>query len=91
MNDHLSGQDALEPAAGAWQWVLADDAGIVIGPAPVAFADQQSAEDWLGDSFEDLQDQGVGMVSLVDGERIVYGPMYLAPDGPGPDEAGAEL
>ncbi|GGL84910.1 hypothetical protein [Nakamurella endophytica] len=81
----------LEPDAGAWQWILADEAGIVIGPAPVAFADQTSAEDWLREHFAELEEQGVSTVSLTDGESTVYGPMYLAPDAPGPEEAPAEL
>ena len=34
---------------------------------------------------------GIATVSLLDGERAVYGPMYLAPEAAGPDEAPAEL
>ncbi|MTD13121.1 hypothetical protein GIS00_04070 [Nakamurella sp. YIM 132087] len=81
----------MEPEAAAWQWILADGAGVVIGPAPVAFTDQTGAERWLSEHFDELQADGVETVSLMDGERPVYGPMFLAPDAPGPEEATSAL
>ncbi len=41
------------------------------------FADQASAEQWLTAHYEDLSEQGVVEVSLVDVDRLVYGPMSL--------------
>jgi hypothetical protein len=84
-------ETGMEPEAAAWQWILADAAGVVIGPAPVAFDSQGAAEDWLQQNFADLQDQGVVTVSLMDGENPVYGPMFMAPDAPGPETAESEL
>jgi hypothetical protein len=84
-------QEGMEPEAAAWQWILADAAGVVIGPAPVAFVSQTAAEEWLQQHFADLQEQGVETVSLMDDENLVYGPMFLAPNAPGPDEAESAL
>ena len=42
-----------------------------------SFADQASAEQWLTVHYEDLSEQGVTGVSLLDGDRLVYGPMSL--------------
>lgn len=41
------------------------------------FPDQAEAEAWLGEYYLDLQDYGVEAVTLVEGERTVYGPMSL--------------
>ena len=40
---------------------------------------QGEAESWLGESYPDLADLGVDSVSLYEGDRLVYGPMSLAP------------
>jgi hypothetical protein len=67
-----------------WRWLLADQAGVVVSEPDVAFSSQQAAEEWLREQFEQLADDGVATVSLMDGEHVVYGPMYLAPEGDGP-------
>lgn len=41
------------------------------------FTTQADAEAWLGEFYVDLQDYGVESVTLVEGERTVYGPMSL--------------
>jgi len=41
------------------------------------FDDQAMAEAWLAEYYEDLQDLGVGQVSLFEEDRLVYGPMSL--------------
>lgn len=41
------------------------------------FEDQRHAEEWLGLFYGDLQDQGVAEVSLLEEDRLVYGPMSL--------------
>lgn len=42
------------------------------------FDDQAAAEAWLAEHYEDLRDEGVESVALVEGDRVVYGPMSLA-------------
>lgn len=42
------------------------------------FDDQISAEEWLSLFYLDLQDLGVTQVSLIEADRVVYGPMPLA-------------
>lgn len=51
----------------------ATDAGLV-----QAFPTQADAEAWLSASFEDLVDHGVDSVTLLEGDRVVYGPMSLS-------------
>ena len=77
------------PAA-TWRWLFADEAGVVVDGPDVAFDSQAGAEEWLRDEFEQLADDGIATVSLIDGEHSVYGPMFLGPDGTGP-EAEAEI
>jgi hypothetical protein len=79
--------DAGEPT---WHWLCADEAGIAVSEPTPSFTSQQAAEDWLREQFEELADDGVAAVTLMDGERAVYGPMYLTADGNGP-AAEAEL
>ena len=73
-----------------WRWLLADVAGVVVPEPDVVFTSQEAAEDWLREQFDELADDGVATVSLINGERAVYGPMYLAPEGDG-SAAEAEI
>ena len=41
------------------------------------FPSQADAETWLGESWRDLLDEGVEQVTLLEGQREVYGPMSL--------------
>jgi hypothetical protein len=41
---------------------------------------QSDAESWLGENWRQLRDSGIAAVSLVDGDREVYGPMPLSED-----------
>ncbi|MDR1236648.1 MAG: hypothetical protein LBK28_00235 [Propionibacteriaceae bacterium] len=43
----------------------------------LGFPDQSSAEEWLGEFYQDLLAAGVSAVSLTDGDQIVFGPMAL--------------
>lgn len=43
------------------------------------FDSQAAAEAWLTANYEDLQDEGIGAVSLCEEDRVVYGPMSLDP------------
>jgi hypothetical protein len=81
----------VDSAADEWRWLYADEAGIEVDGPPVSFTDQLSAENWLRDNFSELEEQGIATVSLLDGERVFYGPMYLAPDAPGPEAAESAL
>lgn len=47
-----------------------------VGLAPV-FPDQGAAEAWLTNFFDDLIEAGVASVSLLEEDRLVYGPMSL--------------
>jgi len=49
-------------------------------PGPeITFSDQADAEEWLSFEWQNLLDGGVGAVTLLDGESVVYGPMSLRP------------
>ena len=65
-----------------WSWRLLDASG---GEADVdadfagqRFLTQGDAESWVGEVWSDLADQGVTAVTLLEGEREVYGPMSLS-------------
>lgn len=52
-----------------------DDAGL---PAD-RFPTQADAESWIGEAWQSLLETGVDQVSLLEDERVVYGPMSLHP------------
>jgi hypothetical protein len=41
------------------------------------FPSQSEAESWIGESWRDLLDAGIDQVTLLEGDRVVYGPMGL--------------
>ena len=85
-----SGSSAeLDPVVATWHWIFCDEAGVAIAGPPLSFSSQPAAEDWLRESFEDLLDLGINAVTLVDGERTIYGPMSLEPDDGARDGAAA--
>ena len=43
------------------------------------FPTQADAETWIGEAWRDLLDDGVDQVTLLEGDRVVYGPMSLHP------------
>jgi len=64
-----------------WWWRLEDKAGAEV---PVAddfagerFTSQADAESWVGEIWSDLASEGVDQVTLLEHERVVYGPMSL--------------
>jgi hypothetical protein len=65
----------------SWSWRYEDASGAVVEPAEAPSADsfptQSDAETWLGENWRTLLSAGVEQVSLVDGGRVVYGPMSL--------------
>lgn len=67
-----------------FHWELHLTAGSALTPEELSaqgfdqnFATQADAEAWLGENFMELQDADVEAVTLVEGERTVYGPMSL--------------
>ena len=69
------------PAERPWSWRLEDATGSEVAvPADYAgrrFASQADAESWVGEIWADLAGLGVDAVSLLESDRVVYGPMSL--------------
>ncbi len=49
------------------------------GESSSEFPTQADAETWIGEVWADLLQTGVEEVSLLEADRIVYGPMSLRP------------
>lgn len=68
-------------SAMTWWWQLADAKAMVITVGDdygdKRFPNQADAESWVGEFWADLAGLGVDSVTLMDGEREVYGPMSL--------------
>ncbi|MEW2359717.1 hypothetical protein [Spirillospora sp. NPDC029432] len=47
------------------------------GVAEETFTTQADAETWLGENWRGLREEGIDQVTLLDGDRAVYGPMSL--------------
>ena len=65
-----------------WRWALLGVTGAARPDQPAqspAFPSQGDAETWLGETWRELLADGVEQVTLLDGEREVYGPMSLRP------------
>lgn len=64
-----------------WWWRLEDKAGAAIEVsgelAGQRFTNQADAESWVGEIWSDLAGEGVDQVTLLEHERVVYGPMSL--------------
>ena len=64
-----------------WWWRLedADGAEVTVSPdyAGRRFASQADAESWVGEIWAELAEAGVAAVTLIEAERVVYGPMSL--------------
>jgi hypothetical protein len=60
----------------AWRWTYG-----VAGATETSdgFPSQADAEAWLGEAWRDLQERGVPEVTLLEDDRVVYGPMSLDP------------
>ena len=64
----------------AWRWRLEDSSGAEVTAEGVSnpdFPSQSDAESWGGEVWRDLLDAGVDAVTLLEGDREVYGPMSL--------------
>jgi hypothetical protein len=65
-----------------WRWRLENADGAEVTSAVAGqstFPSQSDAESWLGEVWRDLVDDGVDAVTLLEGDRPVYGPMSLHP------------
>lgn len=64
-----------------WTWRCENGAGEQVESDVLpgsGFPSQGEAEAWLSEGWADLADAGVQQVSLLEGDRVVYGPMSLA-------------
>jgi hypothetical protein len=63
-----------------WQFEKADGSPATSRDLPKeTFASQGDAESWLGEHWQGLLQSGVDQVSLVEEDRVEYGPMSLHP------------
>jgi len=67
-----------------WCWSLLSANGSpmqveAVMAAEQRFPSQSEAETWIGESWPELLAAGVDSVVLLQGERVVYGPMGLRP------------
>jgi len=67
-----------------WRYESADGEPVTPVDLPPAetFPTQSDAESWLGEEWRPLFAAGVSRVTLLEGDRIVYGPMGLDPQAP---------
>jgi hypothetical protein len=68
----------------SWRWRFEDASGSEVSRADggtasgvSGFPSQSDAESWIGETWEDLVEDGVHQVTLFEGDREVYGPMSL--------------
>lgn len=66
-----------------WTWRFEDAEGASVEvPAEFAgqeFLSQADAESWVGETWAELAEAGVDQVTLLEHDRVVYGPMSLHP------------
>ena len=66
----------------AWTWRYEGPDGTPVQPSGLppspAFPSQADAESFVGESWRELLEAGVHQVTLLDGDREVYGPMGLS-------------
>ncbi len=74
------------PSERPWWWRLEDADGAEVtlsGDAADEYADrrfpsQADAESWIGEIWSELAEEGVTAVTLLELDRVVYGPMALS-------------
>jgi hypothetical protein len=70
------------PAERPWSWRLEDADGNEVNVsadyAGRRFSSQADAESWVGEIWADLAELGVVAVTLMEADRVVYGPMSLS-------------
>lgn len=72
----------------AWTWRYEKADGTTISARALpheTFPSQSEAESWLGEQWRSLLDAGIDQVTLLEDNRVSYGPMSLhSPDQPAP-------
>jgi hypothetical protein len=66
-----------------WTWRYESSAGALASDQPERsqeFPTQADAETWIGESWQELLDGGIDQVSLLEVDRVAYGPMSLRPE-----------
>jgi hypothetical protein len=67
----------------SWSWRYENAQGEPLRSAELppadAFPTQSDAESWLGEEWRALLEAGVARVTLLEDDRVVYGPMSLDP------------
>ena len=64
-----------------WWWRMEDASGEPVEVSDFAdqrFSNQGDAESWVGEIWAELAAAGVASVTLVEHDRVVYGPMSLS-------------
>jgi hypothetical protein len=61
-----------------WICHALDGTDVNIAEARTEFPTQADAEAWMGESWSSLLASGADSVSLLEGDRLVYGPMGLS-------------
>lgn len=61
-----------------WICHALDGTDVNIAEARTEFPTQADAEAWMGESWSTLVASGADSVSLLEGDRLVYGPMGLS-------------
>lgn len=64
---------------GDWTWRYEDEDGAALDPAAPTFDNRSDAESWLGEAWREIGESGVHQVTLLEDDRVVYGPMGLDP------------
>jgi hypothetical protein len=63
-----------------WHWRFETTDGTTVERAGGDhFPSQADAESWVGEAWQELLGDGVDAVTLLEGDREVYGPMSLHP------------
>jgi len=74
------------PSERPWWWRFEDADGAEVTLSGEAaeeygerrFPSQADAESWIGETWSELKDEGVVQVTLIELDRVVYGPMSLS-------------
>ena len=62
-----------------WRYEKTDSSPVSLEEEPPTFSSQADAESWIGEDWEQLLKAGVDAVTLLEDDRVVYGPMSLHP------------
>jgi hypothetical protein len=63
-----------------WSWRFETSDGSAVERAGGdRFPSQADAESWVGEAWQELLADGVDAVTLLEDDRVVYGPMSLHP------------